>query len=136
MKVYKLLNRVAVSGGTYDDWLNAVYTKERIKGVESPMYHGSLIKELAFQEVISNADTTDNPLGTLAGRGRLTQKHKGGKMVVKVEEPSYIMGIFSLTPRIDYSQGNKWDMLLETLDDLHKPQLDAIGFQDLVTYRS
>ena len=53
-KVYNMLNRIAISGGTYDDWLDAVYTHERIKGVESPVYHGSLIKELAFQEVISN----------------------------------------------------------------------------------
>ena len=33
-----MLNRIAVSGGTYDDWLDAVYTHERVKGVESPVY--------------------------------------------------------------------------------------------------
>ena len=54
-----MLNRIAISGGTYDDWLDAVYTHERVKGVESPVYHGSLIKELAFQEVISNAASGD-----------------------------------------------------------------------------
>ena len=43
------------------------------------------------------------------------------------------MGIVSITPRIDYSQGNEWDTNLKTLDDLHKPQLDEIGFQDLIT---
>ncbi len=137
-KVYNMLNRIALSGGSYDDWLDAVYTHERARSVESPVYHGSLIKELGFQEVVSNSDaeTTeggDQPLGTLAGRGRLTQKNKGGKMTIKVNEPSYIIGIVSITPRIDYSQGNKWDTTLETMDDLHKPALDAIGFQDLVT---
>jgi len=130
-KVYNMLNRIALSGGTYDDWLDAVYTHERVKGVENPVYCGSLIKELAFEEVISNAETEGNPLGTLAGRGRLTSKNKGGKMVIKVSEPSYIMGIVSITPRVDYSQGNAWDVNLKTFDDLHKPALDAIGFQDL-----
>lgn len=43
------------------------------------------------------------------------------------------MGIVSITPRIDYCQGNKWDVNLETIDDLHKPQLDQIGFQDQLT---
>ena len=43
------------------------------------------------------------------------------------------MGIVSLTPRLDYSQGNKWDVNLITLDDLHKPNLDQIGFQELIT---
>jgi len=54
-------------------------------------------------------------------------------MKIKVNEPSYIIGIVSLTPRVDYSQGNKWDMNLKTLNDLHKPALDEIGFQDLIT---
>ena len=138
-KVYIMLNRIAISGGTYDDWLDAVYTHQRRKGMESPMYLGSLIKELSFQEVVSNSEFQNpsdgnlQPLGTLAGRGRLTDKHKGGKVKVRVDEPSYILGIVSLTPRVDYSQGNKWDMTLETLNDLHKPALDAIGYQDLIT---
>lgn len=137
-KVYVMLNRIAVSGGTYDDWLDAVYTHERVKGVESPVYHGSLIKELAFQEVISNASSQDSngnpqPLGQLAGRGKLTGKHKGGLINIKVNEPSIIMGIVSLTPRIEYSQGNDWSVNLKTINDLHKPALDAIGFQDLIT---
>jgi len=138
-KVYEMLNRIAVSGGTYDDWLEAVYTHERVKGVESPVYCGSLIKELGFQEVISNAETIDpndqrkQPLGTLAGRGRLSGKNKGGRITISVNEPSYILGLVSITPRVDYSQGNQWDMNLKTFDDFHKPALDAIGFQDLIT---
>ena len=63
----------------------------------------------------------------------MTSKHKGGKVEIKVSEPSYIMGIISITPRVDYSQGNKWDTNLKTMDDLHKPALDQIGFQDLIT---
>jgi hypothetical protein len=136
-KVYDMLNRIAVSGGSYDDWLNAVYTHERTRAQENPVYVGGLIKELGFQEVVSNAaatnEDTTQPLGTLAGRGVLTGKNKGGKISVRVDEPSYIMGIISLTPRIDYSQGNKWDVNLKTLDDFHKPALDEIGFQDLIT---
>jgi hypothetical protein len=138
-KVYNMLNRIAISGGSYDDWLDAVYTHERSKSVENPIYHGSLIKELAFEEVVSTTDVldvengTDQPMGTLAGRGRLTGKNKGGKVKIKVSEPSYILGIVSITPRIDYSQGNKWDVNLKSMNDLHKPALDSIGFQDLLT---
>ena len=137
-KVYNMLNRIAISGGSYDDWLDAVYTHERAKSHENPIYQGSLIKELGFEEVISNAETKQEgddaqPLGTLAGRGKLSGKNKGGRMKIKVNEPSYIMGIVSITPRLDYSQGNKWDTSLKTMNDFHKPALDEIGFQDLVT---
>lgn len=136
-KVYNMLNRIAISGGSYDDWLDAVYTHERTRSVESPMYLGSLIKELAFESVVSNAATevggVESPLGELGGRGRLTGKNKGGRIKVKIDEPSYLMGIVSLTPRIDYSQGNSWDVNLNTMNDFHKPALDAIGFQELIT---
>ena len=33
---------------------------------------------------------------------------------------------------IDYSQGNDFDLNLQTIDDLHKPALDGIGYQDLI----
>jgi len=137
-KVYNMLNRIAISGGSYDDWLDAVYTHERAKSTENPIYHGSLIKELGFEEVVSMSDVQDSsgnqqPLGTLAGRGKLTGKDKGGKVRIKVNEPSYIIGLVSLTPRVDYSQGNKWDVNLKTMNDFHKPALDEIGYQDLVT---
>ena len=135
-KVYQVLNRIAVSGGTYDDWLDATYDHERFKSPENPVYMGGLIKELVFQEVVSNAEAGETqPLGTLAGRGVLAQKHKGGKVIIKTNEPSYIMGIVSITPRIDYFQGNKWDTNLKSIDDLHKPGLDGIGFQDLITHQ-
>lgn len=135
-KVYDMLNRVAVSGGTYQDWLHVTYDHEAKWRAETPMYMGGLTKELVFQEVISNSggegDGQAQPLGTLAGRGVLSKKHKGGRVNIKIDEHSYITGIVSLTPRVDYSQGNRWDTHLLTMDDFHKPALDGIGFQELI----
>lgn len=131
-KVYDMLNRIAVSGGTYDDWLDAVYMEERYTRPSTPIYCGGLSKELVFQEVVSNAEANNNPLGSLAGKGIMANKHKGGTIRIKVQEPSYIIGIISITPRLDYSQGNDWDVNLKTMDDFHKPALDQIGFQDLI----
>lgn len=128
-KVYDMLNRIAVSGGTYQDWIETVYTNDYIERSETPIYEGGMSAELEFQEVISQSAAQDEPLGTLAGRGKTTGQ-KGGHIVVKASEPSYLIGIISLTPRVDYCQGNDFDTTLETLDDIHKPALDAIGFQD------
>lgn len=128
-KVYDMLNRIAVSGGTYQDWIETVYTNDYIERSETPIYEGGMSAELEFQEVISQSATQDEPLGTLAGRGKTTGQ-KGGHIVVKASEPSYLIGIVSLTPRVDYCQGNDFDTTFETLDDIHKPALDAIGFQD------
>ena len=101
------------------------------------MYIGGLIKEITFDEVVSvaaseNADVSQ-PLGTIGGVGRMGSKHKGGTITAKADEPSIVIGITSITPRLDYSQGNKWDVNIRTMDDFHKPALDQIGFQDLIT---
>lgn len=135
-KIYNMLNAIAISGGTYDDWLDVNWDEERHAKPETPEYHGGLSKELIFQEVVSNSASSsegDQPLGTLAGRGVLSKKHKGGYVRIKPKEPTAIMGIVSITPRIDYSQGNEWFVNLKTMDDFHKPALDQIGFQDLIT---
>lgn len=128
-KVYTMLNRIAVSDGSYNAWIQTVYTSGGLNHVETPIYLGGSSLEIEFQEVINNSGTEDQPLGTLAGRG-VASNHKGGNIVFKADEPGYIICISSITPRVDYFQGNEWDMYLETMDDLHKPQLDSIGFQD------
>lgn len=130
-KVYNFLNRIAVSGGTYRDWLETVYTGGNyMERCETPTFEGGVSQEIVFQEVVSNSASGDEPLGTLAGRGVTTGRQKGGHIRIKVTEPCYIMSICSITPRIDYGQGNTWDTYLETMDDWHKPALDGIGYQD------
>lgn len=133
-KVYNLLNRIAISGGTYKDWIETVYTTDYYFRAETPVYEGGMSTEIEFSEVTSTSATEiegNEPLGTLAGKGYASNK-QGGHITIKVNEPSYIIGMASITPRVDYSQGNDWDNDLDTLDDLHKPQLDGIGYQDLM----
>lgn len=136
-KVYNMLNRIAVSGGTYEDWQSAVYSYETIRKAETPMYVGGYSCEIMFDEVISTASTEtqefkQQSLGSIGGRGRQV-KEKGGHIKFEIEEPSIIMILVSLTPRITYSQGNKWFLTeIDSIDDLHKPALDGIGYQDLL----
>ncbi len=132
-KVYDMLNRIALSGGTYQDWIETVYTNNYIERSETPIYEGGMSQEIVFQEVISQSATEEEPLGSLAGRGILSEgSRKGGIIKIKTSEPSFIIGIVSITPRIDYSQGNAYWNNWRTMNDLHKPALDGIGFQDLL----
>ena len=132
-KIYNMLNRIVVSGGTYRDWLETVFTGSNyFERCETPIFEGGTSQEIVFQEVISNSAAENEPLGTLAGRGITTNKQRGGHIKIKVTEPGYIMCLTSITPRIDYSQGNDWDTDLKTMDDLHKPALDGIGYQDSI----
>ena len=87
-KIYNMLNRVVVSGGTYRDWLETVYTGSNyFERCETPIFEGGTSQEIVFQEVISNAASEDEPLGTLAGRGVTTNKQRGGHIKIRVTEP-------------------------------------------------
>ena len=134
-KMYDIMNRIAVSGGSYEDWQDAVYGMEKYSKPEIPVYIGGLSTELLFQEVISNSEAGGEagqaqPLGTLAGRGVFNAERKGGNIRIKCDEACILLGTARLIPRIDYHEGNDWSFKLESMDDLHKPGLDGIGFQD------
>ena len=131
-KIFNMLNRVAITDGTYQAWREATYGIRSAMMPESPIFCGGMQSEIAFDEIVSNSATEDEPLGTLAGRGVATMYKSGRGLKIKCTEPSMIMALGSITPRIDYSQGNKWWTRLQNMDDFHKPTLDAIGFQELI----
>lgn len=131
-KVFNMLNRVAITDGTYQSWREATYGIRSATLPESPIFCGGMQSEIAFDEIVSNSATDEEPLGTLAGRGIATMYKSGRGLKIKCTEPSMIMALGSITPRIDYSQGNKWWTRMQTMDDFHKPTLDAIGFQELI----
>jgi hypothetical protein len=136
-KVYNMLNRIAVSGGTYRDWLETVYTAGKyLDRPETPVFIGGMTQYIEFDEVISKSATEtaygNQPLGDIAAIGRGGKPINNGHVHYQCEEPGYIMGLMAITPLVDYSQGNDFDLNLQTIDDLHKPALDGIGYQDLI----
>lgn len=131
-KIFKMMNRIAMSDGSFQAWQEVVYGQKAISMSESPVYVGGMAAEIVFGEVVSNSASGDEPLGTLAGKG-MDADSRGGKLKIKVKEPSLLMVLGSIVPRVDYSQGNEWWNEIESMDDLHKPSLDSIGFQDLTT---
>lgn len=137
-KLYDAYQRVVIAGNSYDDYMDVAYDDNRWSKPEIPVYHGGLIKELVFEEVISNSESgiaggTVQPLGTLGGRGKLGDKHKGGHLTIKANEICTLLGVLHVTPRLDYSQGNQWHLHLKTLADYRIPGLDGIGYQELIT---
>lgn len=131
-KIFNMLNRVAITDGTYQAWREATYGVRSTTLPESPIFCGGMQSEIAFDEIVSNSATDEEPLGTLAGRGVATMYKSGRGLKIKCTEPCMIMALGSITPRVDYSQGNKWWTRLQNMDDFHKPTLDAIGFQELI----
>lgn len=131
-KTFEMLTRITMSDGDYAGWQTAVYDHKGKWNIERPLYIGGFSEEIVFQEVVSNSAAENEPLGTLAGRG-LNINKKGSEIYYKADEAGYLIGLTSITPRLDYSDGNEFDLSLDSIDDLHKPSLDGISFQDLNT---
>lgn len=129
-KMYDYLNRTMVAGGSFFDWVEAAYDSMVMRRSEMPAFKGGMVKNIIFQEVISSVGNDTQPLATLGGIGRTARDKKGGHIVIKTTEPSYLMALLSFVPRIDYSQGNKWHVLLENMENLFKPAFNQIGFQE------
>ena len=135
-KLYNMLNRIAIAGATYEDWQDVVYEEVKRKQIESPIYCGGMSQEVVFDEIVQTAPAGGDPLGELGGRGRLAGKKKGGKLHIKCDEACFIIAIVSLTPRVYQTQGNEFYMTdVKSMDDIHKPAMDGIGFQDLIGER-
>ena len=75
-KVYNMLNRIAVSDGTFKSWMETVFSSKYVERTETPVYYGGMSQEIVFEEVISTSATGEEPLGTLAGKGRLAGNKK------------------------------------------------------------
>lgn len=134
-KLYEMYNDIVVSGNTYTNYLEGAYGRANDGNSEMPVFCGGVSMELGFREVVSSAavETGDinQPLGTLGGRASEFEKLSRIKVVAK--SPGTMMVIVSLTPRLTYSQGNDWEERNYTMEDDHRPALDEIGFQDLLT---
>lgn len=130
-KMYNFDNRLAASNGTYKDYIEIAYTSKYGLRTETPIYEGGLSDTIVFEEVVNMANSDSNPLGEIGGRGKNAGNKKGGRLRINVDEPSYIIAIASITPYIDYSEGNDFDMRLDNIGQLHTPEFDGIGYEDL-----
>ena len=114
-KVYNMLNRIAVSGGTYRDWLETVYTAGKyLDRPETPVFIGGMTQYIEFDEVVSKSATEttygNQPLGDIVAIGRGGKPLNNGHVYYQCEEPGYNMGLMAITPMVDYSQGNDFDL--------------------------
>jgi hypothetical protein len=57
-KVYNMLNRIAISGGSYKDWIETVYTTDYYFRAETPIYEGGMSTTIDFEAVVSNSAST------------------------------------------------------------------------------
>jgi len=132
-KLFSYETRIEMAGNTIDDWEEAAYGTKSKRPAVKPIFEGGLSKTITFDPVVSTAPAEGQPTGTIVGKGIMGNKHHGGKIHVQVDEASYVMVLAHIVPKLDYYQGNDWAGDLQTMEDLHNPNKDKLGYQDLPT---
>ena len=59
-KIFNMLNRVAITDGTYQAWREATYGIRSTTLPESPIFCGGMQSEIAFDEIVSNSATDED----------------------------------------------------------------------------
>ena len=132
-KIFNQANKIAIGNRSYNDWLLTIHGQEVNRPCEIPVYEGGMSQEIYFEEIRSTAATEGQPMGTIAANGVMGREKNGGKIVIRAEEAGLIYGILRIVPNLIYSQGNDPDDDILTMNDIHQPDLDGIGYQDAVT---
>lgn len=128
----RMLLKTLFAGGRYSDWNKAQHGVSLKFASEVPQFIGSCSTEVTFEDVVQTSDSgsEDRPLGTLGGRG--VGGFGGRRFKHFFREHSMLIGILSIIPRPDYFENRfNWNSF-NTFADLHVPEMDNIGFQDLL----
>lgn len=120
-------------GGRFDDWLAGFFGQTSRKDMEIPQFICRCNMDVFADEVTATADTgsTGNkPIGSQAGKvARFGSNFR--RWTFHASEPGVILGLFSITPIVDYCQGIDPFLLKKSARDDFNPKTDNISFQDI-----
>lgn len=131
-KLQTYLELSASGNSRYKEWIRAQFGITPKDDLMIPELLTSISTYLNFEDVVqTSSDAADQPLGSLAGKGSAVLGNGNGEISIYTEEHSIIMCMFSLVPIPDYYQGFSKFLFKRTFDDIFKPAVDNIGFQDV-----
>lgn len=136
-RILEYYERGLVSGGRYDDWVEAEFGIKTNKKLCIPEYLGSAYSDVLFDEVVSttniSSDPTDpesqGPLGSLGGRGVGSLDSRTFHFTAS--ENGYLMAIFTITPNVMHSSGILPLFFKTDYQSLYAPVFSGLGFQPL-----
>lgn len=127
--IQKWLERNARSGARYIEFLQSHFAgvSPKDERLQRPEYIGGTQQPIIISEVLQTSETATSPQGNLAGHGISADSRHAG--TYRVEEYGIIMGIMSIMPRANYSQGINRQWLRETRYDYYFPEFANLGEQ-------
>lgn len=137
---WRIATRSLLWGTDWKDYNKVHYGVNLMIPYGKPQFLGALSSDITFNDVISQAQTSDsqnNPissnqnLGSRAGiaYGGL-RNHKGHFVEFNTKDEGYVMVIASLVPEVDYYQGIDPMYFKTNLQHSWMVELNSVGMQD------
>lgn len=122
--------RNAQVNGSYNSMVWIHYKTNPHTADHYPIYIGGTSDYINFGEVISTAETSENPQGTITSNGKVYMNQEVGEF----ECPDYglIMGIMIITPMSTYNQTMPKELFKKTSEDFYWPEFDNLGPQPIL----
>lgn len=113
-RVARYVDKLGLSDSRFGSWLKAHFGTRLNDRIDIPQFLGSISSTLAFDDIISNAQTgssdsltSNQALGSRAAIGSSYVKNDGPFVEFKCVEPGYLMCLFSIVPNVSYYQGDR-----------------------------
>lgn len=126
-KFTKMLERTAVSGGRFSDFVRSQFGVSTNQDLHIPEFLGSSSTYMQFDDVMQLGPGLEDPVGTLRGRGYGLLD--GSNHYFTASNYGTLMVMMSIVPIVDYYQGVDPYLLKLTMNSRFVPALDCLGFQ-------
>ncbi len=139
-RVARFVDRPISSGTRYGDWLDVHFGVKTDNRLCIPQFLGSLRVPVVFNDVVSQSQTGEaSSIGdntTLGSRASLGQGFKDFSkdswLRFEAKEHGYLMIMASVVPDVCYVRGIPKMYQKTRFADLYVPEMDAVGYQDLL----
>lgn len=126
---YNLKASILVRGKQYDKY-NEVMNGGNVSINDSPIFCGSDYVRIQFQDIVSTAQTENQPLGTPTSRG-YGAEFDTPRIDFVTQEPGILLTLCSVVPRISHNNAVKPEHRYKNFGDIPNRFYDGVGFQDL-----
>lgn len=125
--LYRRAAKLALGDGTFDDFYAAVNGIRADTRATVPQYVGGFVRNLDFQQIRSQAETSEANLGAYAGY--MSQASGGHLVNFFTREPGYLITVMTVYPELTYGGG--FDSMLFKIrpEDFYSPDFANIGYQ-------
>lgn len=117
-------------GSRFTEYLRYLGVRSSDARLQRPEYLGGGKQTIQWSEVLSTADTGDDPVGALKGHGMGAMRSNRYRRFF--EEHGYIMSLMSVRPKTIYAQGLARTWNRRTKEDFWQKELEHVGQQEVL----